>query len=118
MVETFIVHHFYRQSHGDVPVHICHRGIAEFCNILYILYILQSNKHFQIFFFKCTTVLWSGKENVILTMYPIGQSQSKITAVNGSVDQLKPDSHFDSQIDPYISCILIECVCSRMPYKC
>ena len=64
------------------------------------------------------TVLWSGKENVILTMHPFRQSQSKITAASGNVDQSKPHSHFDSQIDPYISCILIECVCNRMQYKC
>ena len=30
----------------------------------------------------------------------------------------KPDSHFNSQIDSYISCILIECVCSKMHHKC
>ena len=46
------------------------------------------------FFFKCTTAMWSGKKNVILTMRPF-------------VDQSKPDSHFDSQIDPHILCILI-----------
>ena len=56
----------------------------------------------KFFFFKCTTAKWSGKENVILTMRPFGQSQSKITAASGNVDQSKPDSHFDSQIDPYI----------------
>ena len=73
----------------------------------------------QFFFFKCTTALWSGKENLILTMHPFGQSQSKIIAVSGNVDQSKPDSHFNSQIDPYnISCILIECVCSKMRHKC
>ena len=44
---------------------------------------------------------------MILKMHPFGQSQSKISAVSGNVDQSKPDSHFDSQIDPYISCILI-----------
>ena len=51
-------------------------------------------------------------------MHPLGQSQSKIIAVSGNVDQSKPDSHFNSQIDPYISCILIECVCSKMQHKC
>ena len=61
----------------------------------------------KFFFFKCTTAMWSGKENVILTMRPFGQRQSKITAASGNVDQSKPESHFDSQIDPYISCILI-----------
>ena len=35
-----------------------------------------------------------------------------------NVDQSKPDSHYDSQIDPYISCILIEYVCSRLQHKC
>ena len=44
----------------------------------------------------------------MLTMHPFGQSQSKIIAVSGNVDQSKPDSHFNSQIDSYISCILIE----------
>ena len=51
-------------------------------------------------------------------MHPLGQSQSKIIAVSGNVDQSKPDSHFNSQIDPYISCILMECVCSKMQHKC
>ena len=69
----------------------------------------------KFFFFKCTTAMWSGKENVILTMRPFGQNQSKITAVSGNVDQSKPDSHFDSQIDPYISCILIH---STRQHKC
>ena len=55
---------------------------------------------------------------MILTMYPFGQSQSKIIAVSGNVDQSKPDSHFNSQIDLYISCILIECVCTKMRQKC
>ena len=55
-------------------------------------------RHLQFFFFKCTTALWSGKENFILTMHPFGQSQSKIIAVSGDVDQSKPDSHFNSQI--------------------
>ena len=31
--------------------------------------------------------MWSGKENVILTMRPFDQSQSKITAASGNVDQ-------------------------------
>ena len=75
-------------------------------------------RHLQLFFFKCTTALWSGKENLILTMHPFGQSQSKIIVVSGNVDQSKPDSHFNSQIDPYISCIFIECVCSKMQHKC
>ena len=70
------------------------------------------------FFFKCTTALWSGKENFILTMHPFGQRQSKIIAVSGNVDQSKPDSHFNSQIDSYVSCVLIECVCSKMHHKC
>ena len=70
------------------------------------------------FFFKCTTALWSGKGNFILTMHPFGQSQSTIIAVSGNVDQSKPDPHFNSQIDSYISCILIECVCSKMHHKC
>ena len=56
-------------------------------------------------FFSSSVQLPCGKENVILTTRPFGQSQSKITAASGNVDQSKPDSHFDSQIDPYISCI-------------
>ena len=75
-------------------------------------------RNLQFFFFKCTTALRSGKGNLMLTMHPFGQSQSKIIAVSGNVDQSKPESHFNSQIDPYISCILIECVCSKMRYKC
>ena len=64
-------------------------------------------------------VVGSGKENLILTMHrPFGQSQSRIIAVSGNVDQSKPVSHFNSQIDPYILCILIECVCSKMQHKC
>ena len=39
----------------------------------------------------------------------------KGTAASGNVDQSKPDSHFDSQIDPYISCILIY---STRQHKC
>ena len=74
------------------------------------------NLHF--FSFKCPTALWSGKENLILTMHPFGQSQSKIIAVSGNVDQSKPDSQFNSQIDPYIPCILIGCVCNKMRHKC
>ena len=75
-------------------------------------------RNLQFFFFKCTTALRSGKENFILTMHPFGQSQLKIIAFSGNVDQSKPDSNFNSQIDPYISCILIECVCSKMRHKC
>ena len=55
------------------------------------------------FFFKCTTALWLGKEN---------------GPVSGNAGQSNTDSHYDSQIDPYISCILIKCVCSRMQHKC
>ena len=33
-------------------------------------------------------------------MHPFGQSQSKIIAFSGNVDQSKPDSHYDPQIDP------------------
>ena len=56
-------------------------------------------------------------------MHPFGQSQSKINFAfnlkfSWIVDQSKPDSHYDSQIDPYISCILIEYVCSKMQHKC
>ena len=55
-------------------------------------------------FLKGTTALWSGKENVqsvtTTTMQPIGQSQSKVTAVSGDVDQSKPDVHLNSHIDP------------------
>ena len=75
---------------------------------------LGCHRNLQFFVFK--TALWSGKEN--LTMHPFSQSQSKIIAVSGNIDQSKPDSHFNSQIDPYISCILIECVCSKMRHKC
>ena len=71
-------------------------------------------RHLQFFSLKCTTALWSGKENFILTMHPFGQRQSKIIAVSGNVDQSKPDSHFNSLIDSYVSCVLIECVCSKM----
>ena len=46
----------------------------------------------------------------MLTRGPFGQSLSTITAVTGNVEQSKPDSHFDSQIDPYILCILIESI--------
>ena len=54
-------------------------------------------------FFKCTTALWSGQEN---------------GPVSGNAGQSNTDSHYDSQIDPYISCILIKCVCNRMQHKC
>ena len=54
-------------------------------------------------FFKCTTALWSGQEN---------------GPVIGNAGQSNTDSHYDSQIDPYISCILIKCVCNRMQHKC
>ena len=96
---------------------------------MFVIEVLQKSKYHypaptrentrafaSLFFFKCTTVLWSGKENVILR--PFGQSQSKVTAVSWNVDQSKPDSHFDSQIDPYISCILIEYIHSRRQHKC
>ena len=66
--------------------------------------------------FKCSTALWMGKENVIWTREPFGQSLSKITAVSGNVDQLKLD--FDSPIDPYILCILIKYIHSRRQHKC
>ena len=36
------------------------------------------------------------------------RKNEKLCAVSGNVDQSKPDSHFNSQIDLYISCILIE----------
>ena len=48
-----------------------------------------------------------------------GQSLSKITAViSWNVDHSKPDSHFDSQIDPYFSCKLIEYIYSKRQHKC
>ena len=59
-----------------------------------------------------------GQGKFRIEMHPFGQSHSKIIAVSGNVDQSKPDSHFNSQIDSYISCILIECVCSKMRHKC
>ena len=41
----------------------------------------------------------------------LGQRQSKMIAFSlkfsWNVDQSKPDSHYDSQFDPYISCILV-----------
>ena len=34
-----------------------------------------------------------------------------------NVDQSKPDPHFDSQIDPYILCILIEYIYGRRQHQ-
>ena len=75
-----------------------HRGIAE------VKISLPRAQAFASFFsFKCTTVLWLGKENVILTRGPFGQSLSRITAATGNVDQSKSDSqNFDSQNYPCI----------------
>ena len=54
------------------------------------------------------TALRSDKESVqsvtmTMSMQPFGQSQSKVTAVSGNVDQSKPDVHFKSHINRYIS---------------
>ena len=110
-VESFFV----SPSHADV--YVCHRGIGEVkISLLSPSFTpLQGPSIFKFFFFKCTTVLWSGRENVILTK---GQSPLKITAVSRNVDQSNLDSHFDSQIDPYILCILIEYLHSRREHKC
>ena len=45
-----------------------------------------------------------------LKIQPFCQSQSKVTVVSGNIDQSKPDVHFNSHIDPYISWTLIGCV--------
>ena len=52
---------------------------------------------------------------MILTSEPFGKSLSKITAacLSENVDQSKPDSHFNSQIDPYNLYILIEYIYSK-----
>ena len=108
--------------HADV--HVCHRGISEVKTPLpsplpHFLAHPQTTddskaQAFASFLlFKCTTAMWSGKENVILTRGAYGQRQSKITAVSGNVDQSEPDLHFDSQIHAYIPCILIEYIHSR-----
>ena len=55
-------------------------------------------------------------------MHPVGQGQSKIIAFSPkfgrNIDLSKPDSHYDSQVDPYISCILTEYICSKMQHEC
>ena len=64
---------------------------------MFVIEILQKSKyhypalslaHSIFFFFKCTSVLCSGKKNVILTK-AYGQSQSKMTAVSRNVDQAR-----------------------------
>ena len=49
---------------------------------------------------------------------PLWPKPVKNNCSGGNVDQSKPDSHFNSQIYSYFSCILIECVCSKMHHKC
>ena len=63
---------------------------------------LGGSRHLQFLFFKFTTALWSGKENVILTTdnAPLWPEPVKDNCIVG---QSKSDSHYDSQIDPYIS---------------
>ena len=57
------------------PSHTAGRPPSGICNFL---------------FFKCTTALWSGQEN---------------GPVSENAGQSNTDSHYDSQIDLYISCI-------------
>ena len=53
---------------------------------MFVIEVLQKSKyhysHFpgttQFFPFECTTALWSGKESVVLTRGPFGQSQSDV----------------------------------------
>ena len=81
-VETSIVH--------LMQMYTYHRGIAEVKIFLPSWPALPDTarggpRHLQFFFFKCTTALWSGKEN---------------GPVNGNAGQSNTDSHYDSQIDP------------------
>ena len=75
-------------------------------------------KHLQVFSLQVYNC--SGREKKM--WYWPGDSSatglSKITAVSWNVDQSKPDSHFDSQIDSYFLCILIEYIYSRRQHKC
>ena len=83
------------------------------------IYCAQGPSICKFFSFKCTTAPWSRKENVILTRGPFRQSLSNITAViSCNVDESKPDSHFESQIDQYFSCRLIQYIYSRRQHKC
>ena len=58
-------------------------------------------RHWQ-FFLQAYNSPVVGQGKFDIDNAPFGQSQSKIIAVSGNVDQSKPDSHFNSQIDPYI----------------
>ena len=106
-----------KQRDKEVETSFVH--LMQMC--MFVIEILQKSKYpskdLQVFFFKCTTALWSSKENVIFTRGPFGQSLSKITAGSWNVDQSKPDSHLDSQIDPCFLCILIEYNHSRKQHK-
>ena len=99
-VETSIVH--------LMQMHVSHRGIAEVKMFLPSWPALPDTPlggpwHLQ-FFFSSSVQL------------PCGQARK--CDFSGNAGQSNTDSHYDSQIDPYISCILIKCVCSRMQHKC
>ena len=70
-----------KQSDKEVEtLYVGHRGTAEVKISLPSPSLANPRtapgpKHLQVFFsFKCTNALWSGKENVILTRGPFGQS--------------------------------------------
>ena len=97
-VETSFVH--FMQVY---TLYVCHKGTAE-AKYHYLAPpppgtppdCPRAQAFASFFSFKCTTVLWWGKENVILTKEPFGQSLSEITTFSWNVDQSK----LDSQIDP------------------
>ena len=105
-VETSFVHFMQMYT-----LYVCHRGIAEVKISLPLPSLANPRtapgpKHLQVFFlqvYNCS-VVGKGKcdiEKGALWRKPVKDNCSYL-------DQSKPDSHFDSQIDRYFLCILIE----------
>ena len=71
-----------------------------------LAYLRAALSHLQFFLrvqLPCGRARKVFKVHVTLKIQPFCQSQSKVTVVSGNVDQSKPDVHFNSHIDPYIS---------------
>ena len=58
-------------------------------------------------FFSSSVQLPCGQARKMCWQWGPLAKASQITAASGNVDQSKPDSHFDSRIDPYISCMIV-----------
>ena len=59
-------------------------------------------KHLQVFFLQVYNCSVVGKGKCDTDKGALWPKPVKITTVSWNVDQSKPDSHFNSQIDPYL----------------